>query len=74
MTLSSRSSSNHFLTRFSEMILSSEGILNINHFVTNEIKSVFRIVSTLERKWDMSGHPALWNTVLFTSWKNEDDT
>lgn len=41
MTFSSRSLSNHFLTRFSEMILSSEGLLNINHLMTNEIKSVF---------------------------------
>lgn len=36
----------------------------------NEIKSVLRIVSTLETtKGDMSGGSALWNT----SWKNEDD-
>lgn len=32
------------------------------------------IVSTLETKGGMSGLPALWNTVLFISWINEDDT
>lgn len=54
MASSSRSASNHFFTRYSEMILSSERILNINHLVTNEIKSVLRTVSTLETKWDVS--------------------
>lgn len=51
------------------MILSTEGVLNINHLVPNEIKSVLRIVPTLETKGDMSGRPALWNTVQFTSQK-----
>lgn len=56
------------------MILSSESILNINPAMTNEIKSILRVVPTLETKWDLSGFPAFWNTILFKSWKNEDDT
>lgn len=40
------------------MMVSLERILNINHVLTNEIKSILCI-----------GHPAFWNTVLFTSCK-----
>lgn len=69
MPLSSRSPSNHFLTRFSAMILSLEPPLNINHLMTNDIKSLLCIVSTLETKWDMLGCPTLWKTILFISWK-----